>query len=104
LSNLFCVAAGLPYGELRIKATWRVVQAAYEQFENAGATDPEHLEEMRRLQLDVGMHLAKVEDGTQASTPKGLPGEACATTSRRRRIRFPRRHWPSGSEFAARSP
>ena len=79
MSNLFCgpLAASLACSELRIKAAWRVVHAAYEQFENAGAIDPEHVEEMRRVQLDVAMHLAKVEDGhailyTERSTRRSL--------------------------------
>ena len=71
------LAAGLPYSEPRIKAAWRVVHSGHEQFEKAGAIDPEHLEVMRRIQLDVAMHLAKVEDGhailyTEWSTRRSL--------------------------------
>ena len=67
-------AAGLPYSQPRIKAAWRVVHSGQEEFEKAGAIDPEHLEVM---QLDVAMHLAKVEDGhailyTEWSTRRSL--------------------------------
>ena len=69
------LAAG--YSQLRIKAAWRLVHSGHEQFETAGAIDPEHLEVMRRVQLDVAMHLAKVEDGhailhTEGSTRRSL--------------------------------
>jgi protein-tyrosine-phosphatase len=71
------LAAGLPSSELRIKAAWRIVHSAREQFEKARAIDPERLEVMRRVQLDVAMHLAKVEDGhailyTEWSTRRSL--------------------------------
>ena len=71
------LAAGLPYSQPRIKAAWRVVHSGQEEFEKAGAIDPEHLEVMRRIQLDVAMHLAKVEDGhailyTEWSTRRSL--------------------------------
>ena len=52
------------------------MHSGHEQFENAGAIDPEHLQVMRRGQLDVAMKLAKVEDGHASSIPNSLPGEA----------------------------
>jgi hypothetical protein len=72
------LAAGLPYSEPRIKAAWRVVHSGQEEFEKAGGIDPEHLEVMRRIQLDMAMHLAKVEDGhailyTEWSTRRSRP-------------------------------
>jgi hypothetical protein len=58
-------------------AACRIVHSGHEQFEKTGAIDPEHLEVMRRVQLDVAMHLGKVEDGhaipyTERSTRRSL--------------------------------
>ena len=79
LSKHFSRSVGrrLPYSQLSIMAAWRIVHSGLEQFEKAGAIDPEHLEVMRRVQLDVAMHLAKVEDGhailyTEWSTRRSL--------------------------------
>ena len=79
MSKHFCgpLAAGLPFSQLSIKAAWRIVHSGHEQFEKAGAIDPEHLEVMRRVQRDGAMHLAKVEDGhailyTEWSTRRSL--------------------------------
>jgi uncharacterized protein (UPF0264 family) len=90
------LAAGLPYSQLRVKAARGVVHSGHAQFEKAGAIDPAPLELMRRVQLDVAMHLAKVKDGhailcTEWSTRRNLRQTEQAATKLLSRSEYGRR-------------
>ncbi|HJZ31263.1 MAG TPA: hypothetical protein VKF35_09160 [Hyphomicrobiaceae bacterium] len=50
-------------GELKIRAAWRIVASAHEQWQQTGLIEPEQLATVRRVQIEMAQHLAKFEDG-----------------------------------------
>jgi hypothetical protein len=49
--------------ELKIQEAWRIVACGHDQWEQTGSIEHEHLAMVRKVQIDVAQHLAKVEDG-----------------------------------------
>ena len=50
--------------ELTIKAAWRIVASGHEQWEQTGSIEPDHLVNVRKVQIEMAQHLAAFEDGT----------------------------------------
>jgi hypothetical protein len=56
--------------ELKIRAAWRIVASGHEQWEETGSIEPEHLDTVCKVQIEIAQQLARFEDGLAVlSTP-----------------------------------